>query len=60
MEEWIANGAQLAWLIVPEKRTVYAYRPGTPAEGLAEIEFIPGKGHVAGFRLELADIWQGL
>ena len=28
MEEWMANGAQLGWLIEPEKRTVYVFRPG--------------------------------
>ena len=60
MDEWIANGAQLAWLIVPEKRTVYVYRPGTPPEELSAIDFVAGEGPVAGFRLELADIWEGL
>jgi Uma2 family endonuclease len=60
MDEWIANGAQLAWLIVPEKRTVYVYRPGSPAEELSDIAFVAGEGPVAGFRLELADIWEGL
>jgi Uma2 family endonuclease len=60
MDEWIANGAQLAWLIVPEKRTVYIYRPGTPPEELSDIDFVAGEGPVAGFRLELADIWEGL
>jgi Uma2 family endonuclease len=60
MDEWIANGAQLAWLIVPEKRMVYVYRPGTPPEELSEIGFVAGDGPVNGFRLELADIWEGL
>jgi len=60
MDEWIANGAQLGWLIVPEKRTVHVYRPGTPAEELSDIDFVAGEGPVAGFRLELADIWEGL
>lgn len=60
MEEWMANGAQLGWLIVPEKRTVYVFRPGADPEELSDIEFIAGEGPVCGFRLELADIWQGL
>ena len=60
MAEWIANGAQLGWLIAPEKRTVYVYRPERPAEELSDIAFVDGEGPVAGFRLELADIWQGL
>lgn len=28
MQEWIENGAQLGWLIDPDKRTVYIYRSG--------------------------------
>jgi Uma2 family endonuclease len=60
MAEWIANGAQLGWLIVPEKQTVYVYRPGAEPEELSGIKFIAGEGPVCGFRLELADIWQGL
>jgi Uma2 family endonuclease len=60
LEEWMANGAQLGWLIVPEKRTVYVFRPGADSEELSDIEFIAGEGPVSGFRLELADIWRGL
>jgi Uma2 family endonuclease len=60
MEQWIADGAHLAWLLVPEKRTVYVYRPEQPAEELCGIEFVDGEGPVAGFRLELTDIWQDL
>ena len=60
MDEWIANGAQLAWLIVPEKRTVYVYRPGNPVEELSDVDFVAGEGPAAGFRLDLADIWEGL
>jgi Uma2 family endonuclease len=60
MAEWIANGAQLGWLIVPEKRTVSVYRPERPAEELSDINFVDGEGPAGGFRLELADIWEGL
>ena len=60
MEVWIANGAQLGWLIVPEKRIVFVYRPDRPVEQLQGIDHILGEGPVAGFRLELTDIWQGL
>jgi Uma2 family endonuclease len=60
MAEWIANGAQLGWLIVPEKQTVFVYRPGAAPEELSNIDHVAGEGPVAGFRLELTDIWQGL
>ncbi|MBV8629984.1 MAG: Uma2 family endonuclease [Silvibacterium sp.] len=28
MEQWIANGAQLGWLIDPRKRQIHIYEPG--------------------------------
>ena len=60
MQEWVDNGAQLAWLIHPKKRTVYVYRPGRELEELANIESVAGEGPVAGFVLDLLKIWAGL
>ena len=60
MQEWIDNGAQLAWLIHTKKRTVYIYRPGREPEELADIESVTGEGPVAGFVLDLRKIWEGL
>jgi len=57
MEEYVANGAELGWLIDPEDRTVWIYRPGRPVECVVNPERIPGEGPVAGFVLELAEIW---
>ncbi len=57
MEEYIANGAELGWLIDPKDRTVWIYRPGRPPECVANADCIAGEGPVAGFVLELADIW---
>jgi Uma2 family endonuclease len=58
MEEYMANGAELGWLIDPEDRTVWIYRPGRAAECVANPERISGEGPVAGFVLELADVWE--
>ncbi len=60
MDQWIADGAQLAWLIVPEKRTVHVYRRDSSTEELSDMDFVAGEEPVEGFRLELADIWKGL
>lgn len=60
MREWIANGAQLGWLIDPDQRTVYIYRPGVEPEQLVNPARVAGEGPVDGFVLELADIWAGL
>jgi Uma2 family endonuclease len=60
MREWMENGAALGWLIDPDTRTVYIYRPGQDAEELVNVDHVVGAGPVEGFRLELADIWEGL
>ena len=57
MEEYIANGAELGWLIDPKERTIWIYRPGCAPECIVNPERIPGEGPVAGFVLELAGIW---
>jgi Uma2 family endonuclease len=60
MRQWIENGAALAWLIDADQRTVYIYRPGREPELLVGPDHVNGEGPVAGFRLELSDIWRGL
>ena len=57
MEQWIANGAKVAWLIDPEERTVWVYRPGEEPEGYHEPTSVQGSGAVAGFELVLRKIW---
>jgi Uma2 family endonuclease len=56
MLEYIENGAQLAWLIDPERKVVEILRPNSDVEvreGLANIE---GGGPVAGFVLDLSGV----
>jgi Uma2 family endonuclease len=57
MREWIDNGAKLGWLIDPEARTVYIYRPGQTTERLVDPRRVEGEPPVEGFVLEMADIW---
>ena len=49
MERYIANGALLGWLIVPRLRQVHIYRPGLPAEVLADPETVSGEPVLPGF-----------
>ena len=49
MDHYIANGALLGWLIVPRLRQVHIYRPGLPAEVLADPETISGDPVLPGF-----------
>lgn len=60
MQEWIANGAQLAWLINPEQKSVAVYRPDGTVEMHSGIDSIMGDGPVAGFSLDLASVWNPL
>ncbi|MGH8059460.1 MAG: Uma2 family endonuclease, partial [Candidatus Entotheonellia bacterium] len=58
MREYIENGAQLGWLLVPEDRRVYIYRPGRPVERLDDPSEISADPVLPGFVLRLADIWE--
>ena len=57
MEEYIANGVQLGWLIDPFKRTVEIYRPGREPELLENPPSVAGEGPVAGFVLSLERVF---
>jgi len=60
MREWVDNGAQLAWLIDPERRAVEVYRPGREVEVHSDVDSIGGTGPVEGFTLELKPVWEPL
>ena len=60
MQLWIKNGAELGWLIDPERRQVFIYRPGCGPQTLDNPAQVTGVGPVAGFVLDLKDIWAGL
>ena len=57
MREYIANGAQLGWLIDPQTRTVEIYRPDREPESLQSPDSVAGEGPVAGFVLHLRSVW---
>lgn len=57
MAEYVANGAALGWLIDPMNRQVFVYRPGLNVERLDEPEGLSGYSPLAGFTLEMSDIW---
>ena len=59
MEEWMAGGVTLGWLIHPRKKSVYIYRTGAQPEQRTGIPEIAGEGPVTGFVLPLDSIWAG-
>lgn len=58
MEEYIANGAQLGWLIDYQNRRVYVYRPQMPVERLENPAELSGDPVLPGFVLDLKGIWE--
>ncbi len=52
MEEYLANGARLGWLIDPEPRHVYIYRTGKPVERLDDPPTVAGDPVLPGFLLD--------
>jgi Uma2 family endonuclease len=60
MDDWIANGVELAWLIDGDARSVYVYRKGGEPRVYSGVEVLAGEGPVEGFLLELGEIWEGL
>ena len=60
LREYIANGAQIGWLMDPEKRTVEVYRADGSLSTLTDILKIAGEGPVAGFGLDLTYVWDPL
>lgn len=59
MEEYIANGARLGWLIDPvdPRLRVYVYRPGIPVGILEGPDTVSGDPELPGFVLDLKPIW---
>jgi Uma2 family endonuclease len=57
MEEWIANGALLGWILEADKRRVHVYRAGEKTEVFDNLIEISGSGPVPGFTLNLKKIW---
>lgn len=54
MEEWIANGVQLGWLIDPLDNRAYVYRPGKEAEEISDLSgTLSGEPVLPGFGFDL-------
>ncbi len=57
MEEYIASGLRLGWLIDPETRTVHIYRPNTAVLELKDVTEVSADPELPGFELDLREIW---
>lgn len=60
MDEYIANGAQLGWLIVPAAGAVYVYRPDEKPQRLSRADTVAAEPILPGFVLDLNPVWNPL
>jgi Uma2 family endonuclease len=58
MRNWMKNGVTLGWLLDARNRDVYIYRPGAEPERLVGVDFVDGEGPIAGFHLNLSEVWE--
>jgi Uma2 family endonuclease len=57
MQEYLANGARLGWLIDPFDKRVYIYRPDQPVEILEDPVELRGDPVLPGFTLHVRELW---
>jgi len=61
MAAYMANGAQLGWLLIPEQQAVEIWRPagdsGAAGERLEQLRTLLGDPLLPGLRVDLAEIW---
>lgn len=58
LQEYIDSGAQLGWLIDPDEKTVYIYRPDVDVVTQIDPETLSGDPLLPGFILNLRDLWR--
>jgi Uma2 family endonuclease len=57
MQEYIANGIQLGWLVDRKKCYVEIYRPNQPVEVLDRPETLSGESILPNFELNMSIVW---
>ena|SRR5438105_15385334 len=60
MEEYIANGAQLGWLLDPVTKQVHVYRAVEPVEVLHDPTTLSGEPLLRGFVLDVSLVWNAM
>ena len=58
MEEYMANGARLGWLLDPLQRQAHIYRPEAEVEILDNPDTLSANPELPGFTLDLTRIWE--
>ena len=56
MDEYIANGSRLGWLLDPIENRAFIYRPGQPPEGIDKPGILSGDPVLPGFKFDFKEI----
>ncbi|MFM9099831.1 MAG: Uma2 family endonuclease [Cyanobium sp.] len=59
MAAYQANGARLAWLLLPHEQAVEAWPASAPPRRLERLQVLEATDEFPGLSLQLADIWAG-
>lgn len=57
MDDWMANGCLLAWLIDQPNQKTYMYRPNQEPQEISGLAQLSGEGVLPGFVLDLATLY---
>ncbi|WP_448561214.1 Uma2 family endonuclease [Trichothermofontia sp.] len=57
LQEYMENGAQLGWLVDPEARQVYCYRPGQTVQVCDRPDTLAGEPVLPNFAMDFTLIW---
>jgi Uma2 family endonuclease len=57
MQEYIANGVKLGWLIDTQRKRVYVYQPGQAVQIFTNPATVSGEPVLPGFVLRMPEIW---
>lgn len=60
LEEYIACGLRLGWLLDPAEKAVYVYRPQAAVQKLVNVNEVSADPELPGFVLDLKEIWNPL
>jgi Uma2 family endonuclease len=58
-EEYVAAGVRMVWVVDPQTRRAYVFRPGQPVRSFSEKESLPGEDVLPGFELPLSELFEG-
>jgi Uma2 family endonuclease len=58
MQEYIANGVRLGWLLDEGALTIYVYRPGVEVQVVERPATLDASPELTGFTLDLSRVWR--